>query len=119
MRILYLEDEAIIALETAEALREMGFGDVALVYSLEAAGRALTRGLPDMALLDVNLSHGRTSFDLGRRLLDAGVPVVFATGYARATLPADPRATVVEKPCTTAALERALRSAVSAPDPCG
>lgn len=113
MRILYLEDEAIIAMETVEVLRDLGFADIGMAYSLDVAEREVAGALPDVALLDVNLSHGRTSFDLGRRLLDAGVPVIFATGYAQASLPADPRARIVEKPFTAPVLERALRAAMA------
>ncbi|WP_328600631.1 response regulator [Cereibacter sphaeroides] len=114
MRILYLEDEAIIAMETVETLRDMGFEQIDMAYSLPAAEKFVAEALPDIALLDVNLSHGRTSFELGSRLLGEGVPVVFATGYASSSLPADPRATVIEKPVTPAALERALNSAACA-----
>ncbi|PTR19986.1 response regulator receiver domain-containing protein [Cereibacter azotoformans] len=114
MRILYLEDEAIIAMETVETLREMGFEQIDMAYSLPAAERFVADARPDIALLDVNLSHGRTSFDLGSRLLGEGVPVVFDTGYASSSLPADPRATVIEKPVTPSALERALSQAAGA-----
>lgn len=110
-RILYLEDEAIIALDTTDTLRDMGFGTIDLCHSLEMAEAALSSAAPDLALLDVNLSHGRTSLDLGRRLRDAGVPVVFATGYSADSLPLDETAVVVEKPLTPASLERALHQA--------
>ncbi|SNX67455.1 response regulator receiver domain-containing protein [Cereibacter ovatus] len=116
MRILYLEDEAIIAMETVETLREMGFQQIDMAYSLPAAERLVADARPDIALLDVNLSHGRTSIDLGQRLLGEGVPVVFATGYASGSLPADPRATVIEKPVTPGALERALTEAAAHPE---
>lgn len=113
MRILYLEDEAIIAMETVEVLKDMGFTSIDMAYSLPMAEKFVADATPDIALLDVNLSHGRTSFDLGEKLLAKGVPVVFATGYASATLPADPRATVIEKPVTPAMLEQALASATT------
>ena len=116
MRILYLEDEAIIAMETVEVLRDMGFTEISMAYSLPMAEKFVAEGNPDIALLDVNLSHGRTSFELGQKLLAEGVPVVFATGYATATLPADPRATVIEKPVTPGMLERALEEAATRSD---
>ncbi len=113
MRILYLEDEAIIALEMVEVLRDIGFSDICMAYSLPMAEKFLDDGAVDLALLDVNLSHGRTSFELGDRLMGDGVPVVFATGYATASLPADPRALVIEKPVTPAALAQALETALA------
>ncbi|WP_375690900.1 response regulator [Pseudooceanicola sp. LIPI14-2-Ac024] len=111
-RILYLEDEAIIALDTSDTLRDLGFEAIDLCHSLEMAEAAFSGTRPDLALLDVNLSHGRTSLDFGRRLREAGVPVVFATGYSADSLPVDDSAVVVvEKPLTPHALERALERA--------
>ncbi|MWB77392.1 response regulator [Pseudooceanicola sp. 216_PA32_1] len=112
-RILYLEDEAIIALDTAEMLREIGFHDIDLCHSLEMAEAALGSARPDVALLDVNLSHGRTSIELGNQLLEAGVPVIFATGYSASSLPVDPRARVLEKPVAADVLFKTLRQAAS------
>jgi CheY-like chemotaxis protein len=112
MRILYLEDEAIIALETAEVLRDLGFTDIALAHNLGTAERLVSEAPPDLALLDVNLSHGRTSFDLARRLTESGIPVIFATGYASQTLPQNLTAVVIEKPFMQSTLERAISEAV-------
>lgn len=110
MRILYLEDEPIIALDTADMLSDLGFGDIAMVHSLPAAERVISAGKPDVALLDVNMGHGRTSIALGTMLIEAGIPVVFATGYAPSALPCDPRALVIEKPFRVETLDRALRN---------
>lgn len=117
IRLLYLEDEAIIALETVDTLRDFGFETIDQVYTLEAADKALGDAMPDLALLDVNLSHGRTSFDLSERLLAAGVPVVMATGYARADLPVNAAVRVIEKPVTPNQLQDALRRAWEAAHP--
>ncbi|MEI4474212.1 response regulator [Frigidibacter sp. MR17.24] len=117
MRILYLEDEAIIALETADILRDIGFVDVRVAYSLDGVTKALGDDAPDVALLDINLGHGRTSFDLGRSLVEKGVPVVYATGYSASSLPGDLDAMVIEKPLSSQVLERALRAALGVDEP--
>jgi len=54
-RILYLEDEIIIALDTAETLREMGFAQVGLAHNLRKARKLAEAGGYDVALLDVNV----------------------------------------------------------------
>ncbi len=46
MRILYLEDEAIIAMETVETLRDMGFEQIDMAYSLPAAESSWPRHCP-------------------------------------------------------------------------
>jgi DNA-binding NtrC family response regulator len=116
MRILYLEDEAIIAMETVEVLKDLGFSNISMAYSLKMAERKLEDGVPDLALLDINVSHGRTSFSLGKDLIARGVPIVFATGYHSASLPQDMAAVIIEKPFTAQVLEKALRQAISRHD---
>lgn len=113
LRILYLEDEAIIAMETSQVLRDLGFLKIAEAASLAGAERALEDGLPDLALLDVSVGRGHSSLDLARKLLEAGVPVVLATGHTSFDLQADPRVRVLEKPFSPDDLEEALRHAVA------
>ncbi|AMY69904.1 response regulator [Frigidibacter mobilis] len=112
LRILYLEDEAIIAMETSQLLRDLGFQQISAAASLAGAEQALAEGMPDLALLDVSVGRGHSSLDLARKLLEAGVPVVLATGHTALDLQADPRARVLEKPFSPDDLEAALRHAV-------
>jgi CheY-like chemotaxis protein len=65
---------------------------------------------PDFALLDVGLVHEKT-FTLAERLDALKIPYVFVTGYGAdvrlpAVLAGKPR---LPKPCSSAALEAALR----------
>lgn len=113
LRILYLEDEAIIAMETSQVLRDLGFLQISAAASLAGAEKALAEGMPDLALLDVSVGRGHSSLDLARKLLEAGVPVVLATGHTAHDLKADPRAKVLEKPFSPDDLEAALRQAVA------
>ncbi|MDP3339620.1 response regulator [Frigidibacter sp.] len=114
LRILYLEDEAIIAMETSQVLRDLGFEQIAAAASLAGAEKAMAEGMPDLALLDVSIGRsGLSSLDLARKLLEAGVPVVLATGHMAMDLKADPRASVLEKPFSPDDLEAALRQAVA------
>ena len=113
LRILYLEDEAIIAMETSHLLRDLGFQRILSAASLAGAEAALTEGMPDLALLDVSVGRGYSSLDLARKLLEAGVPVVLATGHTALDLQADPRARVLEKPFSPDDLEAALRHALA------
>ena len=113
LRILYLEDEAIIAMETSQVLRDLGFHRIAAAASLAGAEKALAEEMPDLALLDVSVGRGVSSLDLARKLLEAGVPVVLATGHTALELQADPRASVLEKPFSPDDLEAALRQAVA------
>src|SRR5262249_59766459 len=77
-RVLVVEDEALICVETADTLEHQGF-EVHVALSAEDALRRLRGGLPiDILFTDINLAgpmSGETLAVLGRALLPAG-PVV-------------------------------------------
>ena len=66
--------------------KEIDLGlDVEVAGTLADAGRLLDVDSFDVAVLDVNLS-GETSFAIADRLLDLGLPFVFATGYGESII---------------------------------
>jgi len=82
LRILVVEDEALVAMALEDMLDELGcvVVDVAGTVSrgVAIAGDA---GLPlDVAILDVNLG-GEKVYPVAERLTERGVPFVFCTGY--------------------------------------
>lgn len=79
-RVLVVEDEALLALETAVLLQEMGCLPVGPAHSLQEA-MALAAGTPlSAALLDVNLA-GEVVFPVAEMLRARQVPIIFITGY--------------------------------------
>ena len=78
--ILVVEDEPLTALDIASRLRARGYPLAATVGSLEKAREAIASATPSLALLDGNL-NGESSLPLAEELLEAGVPVVYCTGY--------------------------------------
>jgi DNA-binding NtrC family response regulator len=123
--ILYVEDEIIIALDTAQTLEDMGFAEVRLAHNLRRARVLAEQDVPDCALLDVNIAGEGLSLELGAALMAQGVPVVFASGYNRHEMEAEHAGlTFVEKPLSAAAIadafERyAARAAGETGDPGG
>ena len=114
--ILYLEDEIIIALDTAQTLTEMGFVEVAVAHNLRKARRLAEAQRFDYALLDVNLGDGEVSLPFGQELIANGVRVVFASGYNRAEMEAEhPGLVFVEKPLNAGNIGAALAAAASDP----
>jgi DNA-binding response OmpR family regulator len=93
-----VEDEVIISLETADALRDTFGFDVTLAHTLEAANRLADNNRFTHALLDVNLGRGETTTELAERLAATGATVVFCTGYSRDEFGEITRYPVVEKP---------------------
>src|SRR5690606_23440639 len=79
-RILIVEDEAIRALDLADAAAESGAMVVGPCTRLAAALLSAEQGV-DGAVLDVDLA-GEAVFPLADRLALAAVPFVFQTGRA-------------------------------------
>ncbi|NCP19845.1 MAG: GAF domain-containing protein [Erythrobacter sp.] len=80
-RVLLIEDNMIIALDTEEMLRELGVKEVLVSGSVTQALRALENDNPEFAVLDFNLGE-ESSEPVARELARRGVPFVLATGYS-------------------------------------
>ena len=111
LRILYLEDESLIAMNYVAMLEEAG-AVVDDCTTLGAAFTALDEGTYDVALLDVNINE-KMSFPLAEAALAKGLPIVFVTGYGKEVLPPEWSEHVVcEKPCSQAGLLSAIQQAL-------
>lgn len=80
LRVLYLEDEILIALDVTSALKDAGFSTVKTVHRLKDAWEAIEAEAYDVALLDINVDRRQTSFELGDHLKKNDTIVVFASG---------------------------------------
>ena len=111
-RVMIVDDNAFYA----EALRDLLERERHEVVGIEdRASGALAlaqRDKPDLALVDVNLRDGSTGPELGQRLAEAGVGVVFVSGAADLE-PVRARRVgeVLRKPAGDAKLLRAVQDA--------
>jgi len=80
VRVLLLEDEAIVNFAATDILHEFGCLVTPCMHLHEALA-VIEHDLPDAAVLDVNV-RGQTSYDLAEKLHEKGVPILFLTGYA-------------------------------------
>jgi PAS domain S-box-containing protein len=112
-RVLLVEDEFFLRLELEEWLRSAGCAIIGPFSALQPARRLAARGEPiDLAILDANL-NGEMVYPLADDLLARSVPVIFLTGYERASLPARFRVVPqVSKPYDPAALIKEIRSSL-------
>ena len=83
LKILYLEDEPLVALDTGEHLKDLGFCDVKVVSKLSDAVALTGEDKFDLALFDINVDKGQTSLELGHELAARGTKVIFASGNSR------------------------------------
>lgn len=110
VKILVVEDDALIAMELEERLGEMGYAVLGPALTLEAGEAFISGEKPDAALLDANLA-GQSSVSLGAALAARGVKVAFCTGYDRIkNLPPElANAPVLTKPISDADLRAGLK----------
>jgi len=108
--VLIVEDDAIIALDFEDTILNFGVKQVRTAGSVARALALIADRAPDFAVLDVALAAGN-SFAVAEKLQAMQIPFVFITGYGRdMQLPPQLAGTpMLPKPCTSEALEMALR----------
>jgi DNA-binding response OmpR family regulator len=116
MRVLVVEDEALIALDIARQLTAAGFQVVGPAISVSRALGLIAEHGCDIALLDVNLGNRETSEPVARALRARGTPFIVLSGYAREHHPPGLQgAPVLSKPASPGDLIAALTSPQTSP----
>jgi CheY-like chemotaxis protein len=119
LKVLLVEDEALIAFDLEGMLRELGCAVVFVAPSVKEALAVLRAERPDTALLDLRLADGRVT-PVAQALAAAGVQFAVVTGYDRGRLeePVLRAAPYLAKPYGHAAIREALTQlAAAAPPP--
>lgn len=80
LRILLVEDEALVAMLIEDALGLHGHVVVGVADTTEAALRIADAERPDLALCDIRLAEGDTGVVVARGLADRGIPSLFLCG---------------------------------------
>jgi CheY-like chemotaxis protein len=84
LRILIVEDEAVIALELEAMIEDLGHTVVAIAASEAEAVRLSQAKHPSLILMDVRLGRGGDGIKAAHAILQAmKVPIVFCSAYAR------------------------------------
>jgi len=112
IRLLLVEDEALIALMLEDMVEGMGCAVTGLAPRVALGVAMADSGNFDVAILDVNVA-GENVEPVAERLASRGVPFIFATGYGEAGVPLRYRdRPVVSKPFRSDQLEAAIQKAV-------
>ncbi len=80
MRVLIVEDEALLVDLLAALVEEAGGTVAAMTDTAEEALTTAERERPDLALVDVKLAGPMDGVDAARALSQAGVMLIFVTG---------------------------------------
>ena len=114
MRVLVVEDDAIIGTLLAEMLTGMGH-DVCGIEATEAdAVSAAARCKPDLMIVDVSLGEGSGVAAIDAIHLAGPVPHVFVSGDMTAARALRPGSIFIRKPYREADLARVIRQALDA-----
>ena len=112
-RVLLVEDEVLVALDTQEILTDAGYDVVGPAMDVAQALLALDNSTLDAAILDVNL-RGAYVWPIADALRERDIPFIFVTGFgtgAGLDVPENLRATPrLGKPIVERDLLRALAS---------
>ncbi len=119
MRVLIVEDEALIAMHYEVAVEEAGFEVVGVAADAAEALALATRERPDAALVDMNLRDGPSGNEVALALHDGhGVCPVFVTANLAMVSP-EAKAVccgLLHKPVPPTALVSALRAVAAIRD---
>ena len=88
LRVLVVEDEALVALEVADQLQEAGFRVVGPAASVAKALKLVHDEGCDVAVLDVNL-RDETAEPIARELRFRRTPFLFLSAVSREHLPTE------------------------------
>jgi len=115
LRVLVVEDEALIAMLIEDTLADLGCLVVGVAPTLEEALQRISSLTFDAAILDVNL-NGDDSYPAAMDLARRRIPFVFSTGYGAVAIP-EPLKGVpfVVKPFEASDLERVLTAVLQEP----
>lgn len=122
LRVLVVEDEALLALQLESFLEDEGHLVVGSAMASDEARSLADATRPDLALVDIHLADGPTGVDVGRYIArELGCTVVFMTANPK-RVPDDfvGALGVIAKPYTNHGLYSALRflmDAVRRPPP--
>jgi len=106
LRVLVLEDEALVAMLIEDQLLDLGYEIVGPAANAAQAIALCENERVDAAVLDINLGGGQRSDSVAELLSKQEIPFVFVTGYGKVGV--DERfkdAAVLQKPFTRDELE--------------
>src|SRR5262249_1787570 len=114
--VLVIEDEAVIAIDIAGIVRELGHTVVGIAGSDKEAVSLARAKNPGLVLADINLGDGGSGIDAVAKILKSmTVPVIFVTAFPERLLTGErPEPTyLVTKPFEPDTLKAAISQALS------
>lgn len=112
LRVLVVEDDALIGMMLQDMVEDLGMSVVGHALTRADALRMLEEREFDLAILDFNLA-GESSVTVAETLVARARPFVFSTGYEARFVQGFPGVPVVSKPYEMKRLADALRETLA------
>jgi CheY-like chemotaxis protein len=113
LRILVIEDDALIQMLMCETLISMGHRICATAATEAQAVEAAARSQPDLMIVDAHLAQGNGVTAVNRILTERWTPHVFVSGDSLLAGTLHPRAVTLQKPFQEHDLARAMALALA------
>ena len=114
LRVLVVEDEALVALQLEDMLSELGCRVVGPASRIGQGLDLLSTETVDAAVLDLNVA-GELVYPVAKSLADQGLPFIFVTGYGASGVAPDYRdRQILQKPILLGQLRKAMLAAIPA-----
>ena len=116
VRVLVIEDEAVIALDVAKIVRGAGHQVVGIAATEDAAVSLASKHTPDLVIADIQLRGDDNGMAAVRQILQSmAVPIIFVTGYPERLLTGEgiEPAFVITKPFDPDLLKTAMAQALN------
>jgi two-component system, response regulator PdtaR len=114
LRVLVVEDDAMIGMHLAAMLETMGYDVCAIEVTEADAVTAALRCRPDLMIVDAHLGDGSGVSAVEEILRSGFIPHLFVTGDLLWRQLLRPDAVVIQKPFAESDLARAIRCALVA-----
>lgn len=86
-KILIVDDDVLIAETLSDHLMRLGCKQIRMKHSATDAKKLLAEWLPDLAMLDIRMEHGRSGLELGQLLATTfHIPFMYITAHADETI---------------------------------
>lgn len=86
-RVLIIEDEAWIAMEAEERVRNLGGHRRFQAYNQQQALDSIDTFQPNFAIVDVALTHRCVNYDIADALAARSIPFIFSSGHRAGDVP--------------------------------
>ena len=112
LRVMIVEDDAVVSMLLAEVLAGMGHDVCAIATTEDYAVAAAAASKPDIMIVDVRLRGGSGVGAVEEILLTGFIPHVFVSGDISWVWALKPNSVAIQKPYGQADLAQAMRSAL-------